>query len=201
MRPVLPAIVLAVVASLLTAPDCAASAISFDFGISPTIDVTQNVVVPIPAAIINRGSDPLVFGCALVSCGGLDFGASVTAPFGEGLDALQFSFTSSFYPQFVGLVLQPNQRFDFLFGTIDFDPSVSVGNPFGTVLHPIFGFRIDDAFASVPVTITAGDHTSFAPPIFAPSSSSSVVPEPSTFLLLATGVASLGMKRRLRVKT
>jgi hypothetical protein len=179
-----------------------ASEIAFDFGISPTITVMPNIDVVIPAAIINRGSDSLLFGCALVPCGGLDFGAGLSNGPGEGLNALQFTFFDpeaiAFYQQFVGLVLLPNQRFDFLFGKMNFDPSIVLGNPSGTILHPTFDFRIDNAFSYIPVVIQVGEQTTFAPLEFQPSES--VVPEPNSLVLLGTAGFGLLYKMRRRRK-
>jgi hypothetical protein len=169
-----------------------ADSFGFDFGTSPSITVIANQTVSIDAAIINTCSTPLDFGCGSFLCGGLSFVAYVTAGPGEGLNALNFSF-GSFTP-FIGLLLAPNQRFDFVFGTVDFDPSVTIGNPFGTVLHPNFGFKIAplpgaEAFdARVPTTISIGDQVSFSPITFVAATPGGVVPEPSSLVLLGTGL-------------
>jgi len=180
-----------IIAVLIATP---AMAIPFDFGVSTSVTVIAYQRVSIGAAIINRSDTSIDFGCALVECGGLDFGAGLAAGPGEGLDALNFSF-GSFYSQFVDLVLAPDERFDFTFGTIDFDPSITDKTVSVSVLHPIFQFRIghgpEEEFASLPATISVGDHVEFGPITFVHSSPTPPVPEPSSLSLLAMGL--LGM--------
>jgi hypothetical protein len=175
-----------------------ALAIPFEFGISSSITVVANVDVLIPAAIINRGAAPIAF-CASVSCPEANYGAIVMAGPEEGLNALNFVFlnsgTEGFFAQFVGVTLPPNGRFDIIFGKINFDPSISVGNPLGTVLHPTFGFQLDQIFARVDSIVSVGTETTFSPLTFSRSESS--VPEPPmTLLLLGAGIVGLIIARR-----
>jgi hypothetical protein len=132
---------------ILTIP-AASYASPFRFGMSASIVVRPNEDVTIFAEIINTGDAPLVFGCALIPCGGLDFGTSVGAGLGEGLNALQLNESdptgSGFYAQFSGVTVAPGSAFDFVLATMSYDPTIAAGNPLGTVLHPIFGFRIGD---------------------------------------------------------
>jgi hypothetical protein len=185
-RPYLAKTVLSLIVGLLLSTPAMADPVSFEFGFSPSITVIANQTTSIAAAIINTSNIPLDFGCAFVTCGGLRFGVAADAGPGEGLDALNLSF-GSFSNQFAGLVLAPFQRFDFTFGTIDFDPSVTLGNPFGNVLHPTFSFYIDRLYANVPSTISVGDQVSFSPLTFV----SAPEPEPSSFALLVTGMLAL----------
>ena len=152
----------------------------FDFGFSSSITVVANVDVLIPAAIINRG-DAIDFDCAPAGCRA--FGLLVQAGPGEGLNALNFEFL---FPasQFAGLILESNERFDFIFGKISFDPSVSIGNPFGTILHPTFTFRLDNSdTASLPSTISIGVETAFSPLTFVASTAVNLLPETGSALL------------------
>ena len=181
-----------------------AGAVSFDFGISPSMTVFANQPSFIPAAIINTANTPLNFGCASASCGGLSVGAAVGAGrFPEGLNALNFQFGSgspeSLLSQFSGRTLAPNETFNFTFGTVNFNPSESIGNPFGTVLHPTFSFDIDQVSASIPTTISVGEQVSFSPFSFVAATATTSAPEPSTFLLFACGLAMLVGWSSLRI--
>jgi predicted permease len=190
---------------LLAAP---AWAISFNFGVSPSITVLANQPVSIPAAITNTSDTAMEFGCAISTCEKLDFGAGINSGPGEGLNALNFTFGSgpnTFNAQFVGVVLAPANTFNFTFGTINFDPSIPDGNPLGTVLHPEFGFVFRNpqvtALTLTPVTIAVGEHVSFAPPTFMASVATPVtsVPLPSMWwptLLGFVGLAGLVAWRR-----
>jgi hypothetical protein len=153
----------------------------FDFGFSSSITVVANVDVLIPAAIINRGDTAIDFNCAAAACGA--FGLLVQAEPGEGLNALNFEFL---FPssQFAGLILESNERFDFIFGEINFDPSVSIGNPFGTILHPTFTFRLDNSdTANLTSTISIGVETAFSPLAFVASTPVNPLPETGSALL------------------
>ncbi len=153
----------------------------FDFGFSSSITVVANVDVLIPAAIINRGDTAIDFDCAAAACGA--FGLLVQAGPGEGLNALNFEFL---FPasQFAGLILESNERFDFIFGKISFDPSVSIGNPFGTILHPTFTFRLDNSdTANLTSTISIGVETAFSPLAFVASTPGDPLPETVSALL------------------
>lgn len=154
--------------------------LSFDFGFSPTITVRANESVVIPGSITNTGDTAIEFGCAITTCGGLDFGASIDRGPGEGINALNFSTGGSFYSQFVGVVIAPSDTFQFAFGTITFNPLETAGNPLGTILHPTFGFdfRNPPVLASLPTTITAGEQVSFAPFTFVSSVVGLPTPDP-----------------------
>lgn len=133
-----------------------AGAVSFDFGISPSMTVIDNQPSFIPAAIINTANTPLDFGCAIASCGGLNVGATVGVVGSiEGLNALNFQFgpnsADSFHSQFGGRTLAPNETFNFTFGNVNLNPSEPIGTPFGTVLHPTFSFDIEQVSALVPL--------------------------------------------------
>ena len=112
-----------------------ADRISFTFGISSDITVPANQRVDLPAVLINTGTDPIAFGCALVSCGGLDFGVGMTAGPGETLGPLDVQFPG-FYQQFENVTIPVGQTFPFVFASIQFDPSSM------TVLHPIVSFEM-----------------------------------------------------------
>jgi hypothetical protein len=201
---------LAFAASLLLSGGVTSSlAVPFDFGFSPAIILIASQDTLIPAAIINRGTTALQFGCARSSCGGPDFGASVTAvqfaANGEGLNALNFSFGPtrdpgiSFRDQFVGVTLASGERFDFTFGRIQFNPSEPLGNPFQTVLHPQFGFVIDGDLASVDSVVAVGSETAFKTFLFSESQSPAPlgpVPEPGTLLLFGTTLAGVAWVRK-----
>src|SRR5262249_41247910 len=132
---------------LVDAPECAL-ANPFDFGFSSSITVVANVDVLIPAVIINRGVTAIDFDVVSAILG-------VRAAPGEGLNALNFEFLM-ISEQFGGLILEPDERFDFIFGKINFDPSNSIGNPLGTALHPTFTFQIDTEVAGLASTISIG---------------------------------------------
>ncbi len=179
-----------------------ATPFDFQFGISPEITVRANERVLIGAAIVNRGTDTLNFGCARVSCGGLDFGAGVSDGSGEGLNALNFMFLEprgdSFYSQFAGITLVAGERFDFLFGTIYFDPSNPIGNPLGTVLHPTFSFRFGADIALVTSTVSVGTDAVFSPFKFSDGNAPTTLPVPSSLLLIGSGLVGLGFSKRRR---
>jgi hypothetical protein len=162
--------------------DALASPFDFAFGFSPEIVVTANEDVLIAAALINRGTSALNFGCVLTVCGGQDFTATVTAAAGEGLNALNLTFEPTFFSQFASVSLNPGERFDFVFARVNFNPLDPVGNPLGTVLHRTFSFRIGSEVALMQSTISVGSETAFSPSVF-----SVPVPEPSSVLLVALG--------------
>jgi len=157
------------------------------------VTVPAGVDVLLPAVIINGGSESIEFGCAKVPCGGPDFGVSIISAFGEGLNALQPELLDAsgngFHEQFAGLTLAPGGSFNFSFVNINFDPTISVGNPLGNVLHPTFGFRFEGYRADVPITISTGDALSFGGNVTVPLTTSlSPVPEPPSLVLMAIGL-------------
>ena len=163
---------------LVTSP---AMAISYTFGISPSMTVLANQPVDIPAVIINTSSTPIDFMCSVGRCGGFH-GVGAVLPT-EGLNALNISF-DNILNQFVGLVLAPSERFNFTFMNITFDPSNPIGNPSGTTLHPTFFFNLQGGTAAIPTTISVGNQVSFAPFTFVSSTGMlcgqpNPVPEPS----------------------
>src|SRR5688572_17568374 len=155
-------------------PSAATATPILSFTISPSITLATNVDVLIPAAITNVGTASIDFGCARTPCGGPDFGVGISAGPNEGLNALQVRILNSagtgFYEQFVELQLDPGESFNFLFAVFNFDPSITIGNPLGTLLHPTFSFRFEDYFARVPALVAAGVETAFAPSVTVPVS-------------------------------
>ena len=182
---------------LVDAPECALAS-PFDFGFSSSITVVANVDVLIPAVIINHGVTAIDFDSATHIL-------AVQAAPGEGLNALNLEFVRV-SEQFGGLILEPNERFDFIFGKINFDPSNSIGNPLGTILHPTFSFRVDTEEAGLASTISIGAETTLSPLTFVPSTGPLMsVPETGGALLyslwgfVATGPIAWWRRRRLPV--
>jgi hypothetical protein len=178
---------------VLCAPSISrADTIQFQFGFSPSFTIVEGQEAFIPAAIVNTGLSALEFGCARIPCGGLDFGAS----FGAGtLFQNQFEFgpsgtgAVSFYDQFVGLTLDPGERFDFVLGRL------AVFAPLGTEFHPMLTFRIQEPVAFFSSIGRIGTEVRFSPLEFVDNRP--VIPEPTTLLLMGSGVAYL-LRRRLR---
>ena len=171
-----------------------ADRISFTFGISSDITVPANQRVDLPAVLINTGTDPIAFGCALVPCGGLDFGVGMTAGPGETLGPLDVQFPG-FYQQFENVTIPVGQTFPFVFASIQFDPSST------TVLHPIVSFEMREVAerlsAHIPVMIRVGPELEFGPPSFVPASPVGLepIPEPATFVMLVSVGAAAGLSR------
>lgn len=152
-----------------------ALAISFDFGVSPSITVIAGQEVNLAAALINTDTVAV------------DFSA---VPFGEGFDFFGNSGSvinttfGNFPDNLSGVILAPNQRVDFLFGTFTVDAS----QPVGTILNIGASFAIgrspDRVVLHHPIDITVGNTLSFAPITFI----SSAVPEPSSLVLFVCGL-------------
>jgi hypothetical protein len=198
-------LVLFALSIVLTIP-AASYAAPFRFGMSTSIVVRPNEDVSIFGEIVNTGDAPLVFGCALVPCGGLDFGEWIGAGLGEGLNALHLNehdpTGSAFYAQFSGVTLAPGSAFDFVFATMSYDPSIAIGNPLGTVLHPIFGFRIgNDAYARIQPQVSIGLLTDVGAFQYVdaapwPGNDLTPTPEPATGVLLGLGLGAGWFVRR-----
>ena len=186
------------VMSLTFVQSANADPISFTLGMSSDITVPANQRVTIPALLINTGTDPLEFGCGLVSCGGLDFGVSMTAGPNETLGPLDVQFPE-FYQQFENVTLAIGQTLPFAFASIQFDPSST------TVLHPIvtFGMREGETHlrALIALTIRVGPELEFGPLSFDPASTVGLapIPEPATFVMLVSVGAAAGLARARRV--
>jgi hypothetical protein len=216
-------VILGLVVTLLAASPL--MAVSFDFGISPLMTVLAGQTVSIDAVITNRSTTSITFGDLDFSCPSscstnYTFGAGIGASsldayglnplnfhWGPGFDPNAVGNADSFANQFVGLVLAPNQSFDFTFGTITFDPS-SV-----TVAHPTVEFRMGTSFVYIPITISVADQISCSPLTYTSSASGqtvndggptsapcvlsatpspfAVVPEPPSIALLGIGVLAV----------
>ena len=134
----------------------------------------------------------------LVSCGGLDFGAGMTAGPNEGLGPLNVQFPG-FYQQFENVTIPVGQTFPFVFASIQFDPSST------TVIHPIVGFRMREVAGRlslhIPVTIMVGAELEFGPLSFVPGTFVGLepIPEPATFVMLVSVGAAAGLSRVRRM--
>jgi hypothetical protein len=145
----------------------AAQAALFDFGMPGTISIPANTPTLLPASIINRSGAVINFGCARVPCGGPDFGASAPS-------VVNGSFTfpnagNDFYDQFVGLVLDPNEQFNFSIGLLEVNSSFLAS-------ALTFGFRFEDERAFVSPLVTQGQ-TAFGPTLFTASTAIPTLPE------------------------
>jgi len=183
---------LTVALSLLVVVHAAEGApITFDVGLPTSITLVVGTPTPIPAAIINTSPDPLVFGCARMVCGGLH----PHAPFGIPLSDDPFlsyvqgpSGSGSYEDQFVGLVLAPNERFDFtIFSfTLEATPPAPLA-PFFQFLLQDGSNHVSSPFVQPP--IIAGDTTVISPLVFHSAPAPAIAPEPAAIglLILAGG--------------
>ncbi len=181
--------------AVLVAPSTgSADPIPFQFGFGASLAVVPNAEVPLPAAIINSGSDPIEFGCARVACDGLAFGGGVGFLFPH--PPVNFNFGprgndgSSFYDQFVDLTLGPGERFDFVFGRLN-----ALDNPLGTAIPLEFDFLIEGSpttRASTRRTALVSTEPAIGPLRFVNSTHQPApVPEPSSLFLIGSGLAYL----------
>jgi hypothetical protein len=179
--------------ALLAPRPADADTIRFQFGVSSPMTLVENQEVGVPAAIVNAGTEALIFGCARVPCGGLDFGASF-AP--DPMWPSNFEFGPSgtgaitFYDQFVGLTLNPGERFDFVVGRLNI-----FATPLGTGTRPTVGFRIGRLWAYHSPQVIAGTEVSFGP-VELVDNQPAPVPEPATLLLMGPGLVYLLRRRR-----
>lgn len=158
--------VLAGLCVLLIASNAYANSIlAFAIGIPEEITLVVGVPTAIPAAIINIRDTPLSFGCAHTGCGGIEPAVPFSpGAFGAFLSQVEGpSGGSSYLDQFVGLVLAPDERFDFTLMrlTLNSDP----GMPFSvTMAFGMMSSALDFITQSpnTPVLITPGDLTSIS---------------------------------------
>jgi len=133
-----------------------ANTISFTVGVPLEMTLVVGLPTYIPAAIINTGDAPIDFGCAYVSCGGLQaFTAGFSGiPLSGGASGI-----AAYRDQFIGVYLEPNERFDFYAGL----PATFLGG--NTLLT--YSFDITDGVntwetTTFFATVTAGAQTAFS---------------------------------------
>lgn len=188
-------------ASLISVPP---PVISFSVGIPEHITLQVGVPTEIPAAIVNTSDAPLDFGCAQLACGS-DFHPRV--PFlmaGVLADAIPDTpsgpFLSykegpvgGFREQFIGLVLDPDARFDFILFTLTLnsDPMFPLHAGIAFTLS-MWDKNVQSPFTHL--TISGGDATVISPLIFKDVAQN--VPDQGPPLLITIGLLTMALMLR-----
>lgn len=173
-----------------------ATTISLSVGLPEEIALMVGVQTPIAAAIINTGNEAINFGCA---CDGIQ----PFAPFGSAY-GLYLSMVegpgggSSYRNQFVGLVLNPDERFDFTIFTFTLTSDPLIPMP----IMAAFAIGLIDPPFFQPV-VTGGDVTAISALTFKEYQTEGDFPDVPTFpvpdhgsaLWLASAVCA-GLARR-----
>lgn len=161
-----------------------ASADAFTLRMSDAPTVVPGQLVTIVATLINNGAAPIVFD-------DVSFHAGITPRQKEGsgevdnIDPLRFAM-DTLRAQFVGVVVDAAQAFQFTFATLNFDPASTVAS-----VSYFYNFDIGSEAVKIPATAWRGTELSFSPDVDFHSVDRSELPEPETLTLLALGVAGV----------
>ncbi len=143
----LPLALAALIIILAAVPASAVTIATFSVGVPEDVTLVVGTPTALTGTLINTGEQTLDFGCGTFGCTGIQVAPSVGFFYPSG-QYLSFTYgttgITSFRQQFAGLVLSPDESFDFLFGlltltslppaTLDFSISLGVISSFDSAI-------------------------------------------------------------------